>query len=68
MSGFASFALLSAVPASGKNTVTVGHDDVLEAAVGIYPEPQGIAYILRPDGRGGVEVIANVLVEEWEKL
>ncbi len=60
--------LLAATPEPGKNTVIVGHDDLLEAAIGIYPEPQGIAYILKPDGRGGVEVIANVLVEEWETL
>jgi hypothetical protein len=26
--------------------VIVGHDDVFEAATGIYPEPQGVAYIL----------------------
>jgi len=29
----------SSAPATGTNTVTVGHDDPFEAAAGIYPEP-----------------------------
>jgi phosphohistidine phosphatase SixA len=59
---------LTATPASGMNTVIVGHDDVFDAATGIYPEPQGIAYILRPDGKGGFEILANVTSEEWGTL
>jgi phosphohistidine phosphatase SixA len=59
---------LTAVPASGMNTVIVGHDDVFDAATGIYPEPQGIAYVLRPDGKGGFEILASVKPEEWSTL
>jgi phosphohistidine phosphatase SixA len=60
--------LLTAVPPSGKNTVIIGHDDVFEAATGIYPDPQGMAYVLTPDGKGGLELQANMLPEEWPKL
>jgi phosphohistidine phosphatase SixA len=60
--------LLTAAPASGKNTVIVGHDDIFEAATGIYPDPQGMAYVLTPDGKGGFELQANLLPEEWAKL
>lgn len=60
--------LLSAVPTRGTNTVIVGHDDVFEAATGIYPEPQGVAYIIKPDEKGKFELIANVMADEWEKL
>lgn len=60
--------LLVAVPARGTNTVIVGHDDLFEAATGIYPAPQGMAYVVRPDGRGGFELVANLLAEEWGKL
>ena len=60
--------LLTAVPASGQNTVIVGHDDIFEAATGIYPAPQGMAYVLTPDGNGGFELVANMLPEEWAKL
>ncbi|MGF1604476.1 MAG: histidine phosphatase family protein [Thermosynechococcaceae cyanobacterium] len=60
--------LLTAVPADGKNTVIVGHDDIFEAATGIYPDPQGMAYVLTPDGKGGFELQANLIPDEWGKL
>lgn len=60
--------LLTAAPASGKNTVLVGHDDIFEAATGIYPDPQGMAYVLTPDGNGGFTLQANLLPDEWAKL
>ena len=60
--------LLTQTPLSGTNTVIIGHDDIFEAATGIYPKPQGIAYILRPDGKGAFEIIANLLPSEWADL
>ncbi|MEO1087346.1 MAG: histidine phosphatase family protein, partial [Acidobacteriota bacterium] len=60
--------LLAATPESGTNTVIVGHDDLFEAATGIYPEPQGIGYVLTPDGEGGFELVANLLPAEWAGL
>ncbi|MGK7910278.1 MAG: histidine phosphatase family protein [Synechococcus sp.] len=50
---------------AGTNRVLVGHDDVFESAAGIYPEPQGIAYILTPDGNGGFTLVANMNPEDW---
>jgi len=60
--------LLSTTPTAGTNTVIVGHDDIFEAATGIYPDPQGIAYVVKPDGRGGYSLVANVLPQEWADL
>ena len=60
--------LLTAVPESGMNTVIVGHDDIFESATGIYPAPQGMAYVLKPDGQGSFEIIANMLPEDWSQL
>lgn len=60
--------LLTAVPESGQNTVLVGHDDIFESATGIYPDPQGIAYVLTPDGQGNFVLQANVLPQEWSEL
>ncbi|MEO0769506.1 MAG: histidine phosphatase family protein, partial [Cyanobacteria bacterium J06649_4] len=59
---------LTAVPEAGTNTIIVGHDDLFEAGTGIYPDPQGIAYVLTPDGNGDFEIIANLLPEEWVEL
>lgn len=60
--------LLAKAPQPGTNDVLVGHDDPFDAATGIYPEPQGVAYIVRPDGKGGFAVIANLAAEEWARL
>lgn len=60
--------MLTAAPTQGKNTAIVGHDDLFEAATGIYPDPQGMTYVVKPDGKGGFELIANILPEEWGKL
>ena len=60
--------LLARPPLSGTNTVIIGHDDPFEAVTGIYPEPQGIAYILQPDGGKGFKIIASVLPSEWATL
>ncbi|MGD1904954.1 MAG: tandem-95 repeat protein [Leptolyngbyaceae cyanobacterium] len=59
---------LTAAPEDGTNTIIVGHDDLFEAGTGIYPDPQGIAYVLDPDGNGGFEIVANLLPEEWVEL
>lgn len=60
--------LLSSLPTKGSNTVIVGHDDPFEAASGIYPEPQGIAYILEPNGDKDFKILANMLPSDWGKL
>lgn len=60
--------LLTAVPKPGQNTVIVGHDDIFEAATGIYPDPQGMAYVLTPDDKGSFKLVANLLPDEWAKL
>ncbi len=60
--------LLTAMPKAGTNTVIVGHDDVFDSATGIYPKPQGMAYILKPDGRGKFEILAKMPAEGWMML
>ncbi len=57
--------LLIKTPPTGKNTVIVGHDDVFESATGIYPEPQGVAYILKPNGKK-FEIVGHLRAEEWK--
>ena len=57
--------LLTAMPTAGTNTVIVGHDDVFDAATGYYPKPQGMAYILKPDGQGKFTIVATVAAEGW---
>ena len=60
--------LLTRPPLPGTNTIIIGHDDPFEAATGIYPEPQGIAFILEPDGGKSFKIIGSVLPSEWATL
>ncbi|MEM1011810.1 MAG: histidine phosphatase family protein [Planctomycetota bacterium] len=59
--------LVVAVPEDGLNTVIVGHDDPFEAISGIYPDPQGVAYVLKPTGTT-FEVVARLPSERWTEL
>jgi len=56
---------LSTKPAKGKNTVIVAHDDPFEAATGIYPDPQGICYVLEPKGKGNFKILGFVEASAW---
>jgi broad specificity phosphatase PhoE len=60
--------LLAAVPPHGTNTALVGHDDPFEAATGLYPEPMGVTVVVRPDGRGGFDLVADLTPDELRAL
>ncbi|AIE73147.1 MULTISPECIES: histidine phosphatase family protein [unclassified Synechocystis] len=59
---------LSQKPAQGTNTIIVGHDDLFEATTGIYPDPQGMAYVIKPLGNDQFSLVANLRSEEWLEL
>jgi phosphohistidine phosphatase SixA len=61
-------SMLSKVPANGTNTVIVSHTANLQEAVGLWPKPEGAAYVLRPDGKGGVVAVARVMPDAWSVL
>ncbi len=56
---------VSAIPPEGVNTVIVAHDDPFEAVSGIYPEPMGVAYVLKPKGEEGFEVLGHIVPDGW---
>ncbi len=57
--------MLSGPPAKGTNTVIVAHTANLREAAGIWPKPEGVAYLFRPRPGGQLEPAAKVLPEEW---
>ena len=59
--------LLETIPGDGTNTIIVGHDDPFEAATGIYPEPQGVIFVIRPK-KDGFDVIGKVDPGDWPKI
>lgn len=57
--------LLAQAPQAGSNTVIVGHDDPFEAATGIYPEPMGVAFVVRPREDGNFTVLGSITPDQW---
>jgi phosphohistidine phosphatase SixA len=60
--------LLAAAAPAGLNTVLVGHDDPFEAATGIYPEPMGVVWVIRPGGPDGFTLLGQIKPEAWALL
>lgn len=57
--------MLASVPAPGTNTVLVSHTANLREAAGIWPKPEGTAYVFRPLPGGRFEAVAEVLTADW---
>ena len=55
--------MLSKKP-KNKNTVIVGHDDPFEGTTNISPEPQGMAYIIKPKG-DTYDIVAKLAPSDW---
>lgn len=60
--------MLATLPAKATNAVIISHTANLREAVGIWPKPEGVAYIFRPLPEGKFEPIAMVLPEDWGKI
>lgn len=60
----AAMRLMATTPPQGTNTVLVAHGNVFMLVSDRRPVEAGAA-VLKPDGRGGFQVIAHVAPEEW---
>lgn len=60
--------LLAKAPTSGSNRVIMAHDDNMPAAGGPEIKTQGEVVIVKPDGKGGFTVIAQVKPGAWSNL
>jgi phosphohistidine phosphatase SixA len=58
-------ALLDTPPAPGSNTALVSHTANLQEAVGIWPKPEGVAHIFKPEGNGQFSYVGMMLPEAW---
>ena len=57
--------LLAAAPSAGRNLVIMGHDDNMPASGGPEIKVQGEAVIVKPDGKGGFAVVAQIQPWFW---
>ena len=60
--------LLATVPAPGSNTVLSGHTGNLQEATGIWPSPEGVAIVFKPDGRGSSRYVATIDPTRWAEF
>ena len=57
--------LLGTMPTPGTNVAMVSHTANLQEAVGIWPKPEGVAHIFKPEGKGQFSYIGMMLPEAW---
>jgi hypothetical protein len=60
--------LLSQSVDQGNNLVLVGHDDPFEAVTGIYPEPMGVLFIIKPKGSQDFNILGSIHPQDLIKL
>jgi broad specificity phosphatase PhoE len=60
--------LLAAPPPPGANVVLVSHTANLKEATGIWPKPEAVAHVFRPEPGGGFTHVARIEPEEWPRL
>jgi phosphohistidine phosphatase SixA len=57
--------LLATPPRSGMNKVIVSHTGNLREATGIWPKPEGVAWVFRPMDDGLYEALGMIDPEDW---
>jgi phosphohistidine phosphatase SixA len=57
--------MLGTPPAKGANTVIVAHTANLREAAGIWPKPEGTAYVFKVLPGGEFRAVAKILAEDW---
>ncbi|MDH5444413.1 MAG: histidine phosphatase family protein [Gammaproteobacteria bacterium] len=60
--------MLRQQPAKGKNTIIVAHTANLQEAVGLWPKPEGVAYIFKSGTNGNIKLVAMVKPQTWNSL
>jgi phosphohistidine phosphatase SixA len=57
--------MLATSPQAGTNTALVSHTANLKEAVNIWPKPEGVAHVFKPEGNGTFSYVGMLLPEEW---
>ena len=60
--------LLATLPEPGSNGVLAGHTGNLQEATGIWPSPEGVPIVFKPDGQGRFDYVATVPPAHWAAL
>lgn len=57
--------LLTSMPKAGQNRALVSHTANLQEAVGIWPKPEGVAHIFKPEGEERFSYVGVMQPEDW---
>jgi phosphohistidine phosphatase SixA len=57
---------LSEVPDKGTNSVLVSHSANLREVTGIWPKPEGVMHVFKPDGKS-YQHIGSVTPKQWQQ-
>lgn len=57
--------LLGTQPPAGTNVALISHTANLQEAVGIWPKPEGVAHIFKPEKDGQFSYVGMMLPEAW---
>lgn len=57
--------MLATPPRPGTNTGLVSHTANLQEAVGIWPKPEGVAHVFKPEANGEFSYVGVMMPEGW---
>ncbi len=59
---------LSTIPKQGFNTVLLGHTANLRELTQIWPKPEGVTHIFKPQIKKGYQYLGQIAPKDWELL
>ena len=57
--------MLATPPQAGTNTALISHTANLNSAVKIFPQPETVAHVFKPEGEGKFSYVGMVMPEMW---
>jgi phosphohistidine phosphatase SixA len=60
--------MLGTKPAGQTNTVLISHSGNLQDAANLFPKPEGVTMIFKPQGNDAFELVQRVEAQEWVRL
>ena len=61
-------AMLGTKPSGQTNTVLISHSGNLQDAAQLFPKPEGVTMIFKPQGNGAYEFVQRVEAQQWLQL
>lgn len=60
--------MLATKPAAKTNTILVAHSGNLKDAADLFPKPEGVTMIFKPQGNNAFEFVQRVEAQQWAQL